>query len=329
MRLICLSLIALSCICSTNIQAQKVKPRLKDLPLNTLEAFNQPAANWQIIGDVLGSYSDTALNTAKGTGILFNHYTRAIQFKPGHQLFSKMEHGDIILEFDFMIPKGSNSGIYLQSRYEVQINDSWGVRLPKHGDMGGIYERWKDSKGYEGKAPLKNASLAPGLWQHMEISFQAPRFDANGKKTQSAKFNYVRINGITLHENIFVSGPTRAAAFEDEKPYGPLMIQGDHGPIAIRNFRYAPQDELKVAVKDITYAYYENTAKTPEDANKTKPTNQGKVSSIDSRLAPARDKYFIQFEGKLQVLVKDQYTFSMHFSGDGSLKIASKKYTGP
>ena len=324
MRLIRLSLISLSCLCSINTLAQKVKPRLKDLQLNSLEAFNQPASNWQIIGDVLGSYNDTALNTAKGTGILFNDYSRAIQFKPGHQLFSKMEHGDIILEFDFMIPKGSNSGIYLQSRYEVQINDSWGVKLPKHGDMGGIYERWKEGKGYEGKAPLKNASLAPGLWQHMEISFQAPRFDANGKKTQSAKFNYIRVNGITLHENIFVSGPTRAAAFEDEKPFGPLMIQGDHGPIAIRNFKYAPQDELKVSVKDITYAYYENTAKTPEEAAKLKPTSQGKVNAIDSRLAPARDKYFIQFEGKLNVPVKDLYTFSMHFSGDGSLEIDGK-----
>jgi hypothetical protein len=329
MRLISLSIIALSCLCSINTQAQKVKPRLKDLPLNSLEAFKQPATNWQIIGDVLGSYNDTTLNIAKGTGILFNNYSRAIQFKPGHQLFSNLEHGDIILEFDFMIPKGSNSGIYLQSRYEVQINDSWGVTLPKHGDLGGIYERWEDGKGFEGKAPLKNASFAPGLWQRMEISFLAPRFDASGNKTQSAKFNYIRVNGITLHENIFVSGPTRAAAFEDEKPYGPFMIQGDHGPIAIRNFRYAPQDELKVSVKDITYSYYENTAKTPEEAIKIKPTSQGKVSSIDSRLASARDKYFIQFEGKLQVPVKDQYTFSMHFSGDGSLEIDGKPVIAP
>ena len=316
--------IAVSLLFSLNIHAQKVKPRLKDLPLENMEAFNQPASNWQITGDVQGSFSDTSLNTAKGTGILYNAYSRAIQFKPGHQLFTKMEHGDIILEFDFMIPKGSNSGIYLQSRYEVQINDSWGVKLPKHGDLGGIYERWKDGKGYEGKAPLKNAAFAPGLWQHMEISFQAPRFDAAGNKSQSAKFIYVKVNGITMHENIIVGGPTRAAAFDDEKPYGPLMIQGDHGPIAIRNFKYAPQDELKVAAKDITYKYFEKTAKSPEEAAVTKPTSQGKVSAIDARLAPARDLYFIQFEGKLNIPVRDQYTFSMHFSGDGSLEIDGK-----
>ncbi len=321
MRLISISLILISFVCALNTQAQKVNSRLKDLPLNSLEAFNQPASHWQIIGDVVGSYSDTILNTVKGTGILYNDYTRAIQFKQGHWLTSKMEHGDILLEFDFMIPKGSNSGIYLQSRYEVQINDSWGVQLPKHGDMGGIYERWKDDKGYEGKAPLKNASFAPGLWQHMEISFQAPKFDASGKKTHSAKFIFVKLNGITLHENIIVSGPTRASAFEDEKAYGPISFQGDHGVIAIKNIKYAPQEELKVSLSDLKYAYYEKSAKSPEQAAKIKPTSAGTASSLDSRLASARDLFFLQFEGKLNVPVKDSYTFSMLYSGDASLEI--------
>jgi len=206
---------------SNTITAQKVKPRLKLLPLQSLEGFQSPASNWKIMGAVQAGYNDTILNTATGEGVLFNDYTRSIQFQPGRNLMTKMEHGDIVIELDIMIPKGSNSGLYLQSRYEVQINDSWGVKAPKHGDMGGIYERWKDNRGYEGKAPMKNACLAPGLWQHLEVSFQAPRFDASGKKTVEAKFIYVKLNGITLHENIIVSGPTRAAAFEDEKAYGP------------------------------------------------------------------------------------------------------------
>lgn len=329
MRLISLSLIAISFLYSFNTQAQKANSRLLDLPLNSLEAFSQSASNWQIIGDVAGSYSDTSLNTTKGTGILYNAYTRAMQYNSAHWLFSKIEHGDILLEFDFMIPKGSNSGIYLQSRYEVQINDSWGVQLPKHGDLGGIYERWKDDKGYEGKAPLKNASLAPGLWQHMEISFQAPRFDASGKKTQSAKFIYVKVNGITVHENIIVSGPTRAAAFEDEKAYAPIAFQGDHGVIAIKNLRYAEQEELKVGLSNIRYSYFEKSAKTPEQAAKTKPTSSGTATALDSRLASARDLFFLQFEGKLNVPVKDNYTFSMLYSGDASLEIDGKQVIIP
>ncbi|MEY2648448.1 MAG: hypothetical protein RL282_1161 [Bacteroidota bacterium] len=314
---------------SSTVLAQKVKPRLRNLPLSNLEAFQSPGSNWNIVGAAQAGYNDTILNTAKGEGILFNHYNRSIQFQPGRNLMTKMEHGDMVIELDLMIPKGSNSGIYLQSRYEVQVNDSWGVKAPRHGDMGGIYERWKDNKGYEGKPPMKNACLAPGLWQHLEVSFQAPRFDASGKKTADAKFIYVKLNGITLHENIIVSGPTRAAAFEDEKAYGPLMIQGDHGQIAIRNFKYAPQDELKVGLSGLSYQYFEKSAKTPEEAAKTKPTAQGQNVQLDARLASARDKYFIQFEGKLNVPVKDLYTFSMLYTGDGSLEIDGKKVIGP
>ena len=302
--------------------AQKVKPILKELPLNSMEAFKSPSANWKIVGEVQARYTDTVLGYTKGTGILLNDFNKSFAYKgtPYH-LFPNMEHGDIYLEFDFMITKGSNSGIYLQSRYEVQINDSWGVKIPTFSDMGGIYERWKDDKGFEGNAPLKNASSAPGLWQHMEISFQAPRFDANGKKTMPAKFNFVKLNGITLHENIFVSGPTRAAIADDEKQLAPLMIQGDHGMIAIKNFKYAPQEELNVSVSDLTYKYFEKTAKTLEEAAKTKPTSEGKAKAIDSRLASARDNYFLQFEGKLNIEEDGNYLLSSIFTGDGGLII--------
>ncbi len=311
------------------VNAQKVKPRFKELALNDLGQFENPSANWKIIGAVQSNFTETILHTAKGTGILFNDYTNAIKYKPGHHITSKLQHGDVLLDFDFMIPKGSNAGIYLQSRYEVQINDSWGVKLPTSSDMGGIYERWKDEKGFEGSAPMTNAAFAPGLWQHMEISFQAPRFDASGKKTASAKFNYVRLNGVTIHENIIVSGPTRSPAFENEAAYGPLMIQGDHGQLAIRHFKYAPQDELTVNLSDIQYAYFEKSAKTPEEASKTKPTSTGKTKILDGRLASARDQFFLQFEGKIQIPSKDSYTFSMLHTGDGSLEIDGKKVIEP
>ncbi|MEY4627756.1 MAG: hypothetical protein RLZZ595_82 [Bacteroidota bacterium] len=309
--------------------AQNVKPRLQDLPFNDLTWAAQASSNWMILGDVQSGYNDTSLNLAKGNGILFNNYSKAIQFKPGHHLVSKMQHGDIVIAFDFMIPKGSNSGIYLQSRYEVQIADSWGVKVPKHGDMGGIYERWENEKGFDGKAPMKNAALAPGLWQHMEISFQAPRFDPNGKKISPAKFIYVKLNGTTLHENIFVSGPTRAALYNDEKPQGPLLIQGDHGQIAIKNFKYAPQEELNVSLKDLSYTYHEKSANTPEEALKITPTAKGKTNSIDARLAQAKDDYLLQFKGKLIVPSNDTYTFSMLYSGDASLEIDGEKVIPP
>jgi len=314
--------LALPLLFASFSQAQRIKPRLKEISLNNLEAFQTPTTNWKLIGDVEAGYNDTVLNTAKGLGILHNDFSKAIQNKPVHNLLTKMEHGDLMLEFDFMMAKGSNSGIYFQSRYEVQLFDSWGVKTPRYSDVGGLYQTIK--KGMSGKAPMKNAALAPGLWQHMEISFQAPRFDEKGNKTADAKFIYVKLNGVTLHENINVDAPTISASFTDEKPYGPLMIQGDHGTFAIKNMKYAAQDDLKVNLRDISYQYFEKSATSLEQAKFTKPTSQGNANAIDSRLAPARDKFLLVFEGKMNIPVADSYTFTTLFSGRGSLEIDGK-----
>jgi hypothetical protein len=149
-----------------------------------------------------------------------------------------MEHGDVLAHIEFMVPKGSNSGVYFMGRYEIQVLDSFGVEQPQHSDCGGIYQRWddnRDPKGYEGRPPRVNAARAPGEWQVFDVVFRAPRFDANGKKTANAMFVRVVHNGVVVHENEEVTGPTRAALFNDEKPKGPLMLQGDHGPVAYRN----------------------------------------------------------------------------------------------
>ena len=308
----------------TQTSAQNVKPRLDTFSLETLDGFQTPSPNWKLVGTSESGYNDVLFNTTKGTGILYNDFDHDEKHDYNANLMTKMEHGDVLLSLDIMIPKGSNSGIYLQSRYEVQILDSWGVKLPKYSDLGGIYQGMNNGTGFEGMAPLTNAAFAPGLWQHMEISFQAPRFDASGKKTSSAKFIYVKLNGIILHENIIVSNPTGSSAFDDESAYGPLMIQGDHGRVAFKNIRYATQDALKVTTSNLSYKYYEQSAKTLEEAAKTKPTSQGAAAAIDSRLASIEDKYFIQFEGKVNIPVKDNYTFSMLHSGDGGLEIDGK-----
>jgi len=309
--------------------AQRMKPSLKDIPLQNLEAFQSPYGNWQAVGSVSAAYDDTVLMSSPGTGVLFNNYSRSAQFKPGHELKTKTEHADVVLEADIMVPRGSNSSIYFQSRYEVQIYDSWRAPTSFHYDLGGIYERWKDDKGYEGKAPLVNAAFAPGLWQHLEVSFQAPRFDAAGRKIMAARFNYVKLNGITIHENIFVSGPTRSAAFEDEKPFGPLLIQGDHGQVALRNLKWALQNDMEIKVGDLSYRYFEKTAKTPEEASKVKPSSEGKVNAIDVRVAPSKEEFFIRFDGKINVPAKDEYLFSLFPSGTGSLEIDGKKLIPP
>jgi len=143
-------------------------------------------------------------------------------------IYTEEEFGDCTISCDVFVPKGSNSGIYPMGRYEVQVCDSYGKEKDfGPGDMGGIYST---------AGPKNPKYLKPGEWNTFEIVFQAPKFDADGKKTANAKFVKVVLNGATIHENVEAPKPT-GGELGKEVPKGPLMLQGDHGPIAYRNIK--------------------------------------------------------------------------------------------
>ncbi|MHC4434505.1 MAG: TIM barrel protein, partial [Planctomycetota bacterium] len=152
-------------------------------------------------------------------------------------------------------------------RYEIQVFDSWNKTSPYPGiECGGIYQRWdesKDPKGFEGHSPRVNASRAPGQWQTFDVVFRAPRFDSSGRKLSNARFETVVHNGVLVHEDIELTGPTRAGLYNNEKPTGPLMIQGDHGPVAYRNVRIEPAGPLPFFAFD--NAATDDDHKTPKE----------------------------------------------------------------
>jgi len=88
---------------------------------------------------------------------------------------------------------------------------------------------------YGGFSPPVNASKTPGEWQQYVIEWRAPQFDAGGKKVKNAMFVKVELNGQVLHKNLEMPGPTPGGVTGQEAPVGPLMFQGNHGPVAYRN----------------------------------------------------------------------------------------------
>jgi hypothetical protein len=199
---------------------------------DNFDGWRQPTGAWEVVGAVALDPGDPkTFHLEPGYGVMVNG-----RKGPTVDLVSSFEHGDVEAHVEFCVPKGSNSGVYFQGRYEVQILDSWGVAKPTFTDCGGIYERWQDGKGFEGHAPRVNASRPPGEWQSFDVVFRAPRFDEFGNKTENARFSSVMLNGVLVQVNVEVSGPTRAALDEKtEAAFGPLMLQGDHGPVAYRN----------------------------------------------------------------------------------------------
>lgn len=205
-------------------------------PCDSLEGW-QKTGDWTTAAAVtLNKTNDHLFAIEPGKGILVNGPVgRTVE------LLTKQEFGDCQVHVEFCVSRKSNSGVYLMGRYEVQIYDSFAVAKDQYPgiECGGIYPRWAN-KNYEGHSPLTNASKPAGQWQSFDITFRAPRFDASGKKTENAKFIKVVHNGALVHENIELTGPTRATISETEVPSAPLRLQGDHGPVAYRNIRITP-----------------------------------------------------------------------------------------
>ena len=156
-------------------------------------------------------------------------------------LCTERRFGDIEVYLEFMLAKGSNSGVYLQGLYEMQIFDSWGsTEDMSTSDAGALYHQWIENRGVGGSAPRVNAARQPGEWQSYQAWFRAPRFDASGKRTEPARFLRVLLNGRTVQNEVLMDGPTRASLTVPEGAEQPLMLQGDHGPVAFRNIHVRP-----------------------------------------------------------------------------------------
>ncbi|SEJ75123.1 protein of unknown function [Cyclobacterium xiamenense] len=135
----------------------------------------------------------------------------------GANLISDEKFEDFKLHVEFRYPEGSNSGIYLRGRYEVQIEDNKGTP-PSSIYFGGVY-------GF--LTPNEMVAAGPGVWQSFEITLIGRRVTivANGKEI--------------ICDQI-IPGITGGALDSREGEPGPLMLQGDHGAIEFRKIELTP-----------------------------------------------------------------------------------------
>ncbi len=173
-----------------------------------------------------------------GALVLFDG-TSADQFEPQHmsddkllqpECSSKEVFGDHSLHLEFRTPfkplaRGQargNSGVYVQSRYEVQVLDSFGLE-GENNECGGIYSIAK---------PLVNMCLPPLTWQTYDIDFTAARYE-NGKKVKNARIT-IRHNGVPIMEDIELPHDTPGRIQEGPDP-APLFLQRHDNPVFFRN----------------------------------------------------------------------------------------------
>ena len=132
--------------------------------------------------------------------------------KSGANLRTDETFYDFKLHVEFRIPKGSNSGIYLRGRYEVQIADDFGSDA-SNVLFGGVYGLL---------TPNEMVAKPAGEWQEYDITLIGRRVT-------------IVANGKTIIENQNIPGMTGGALDNDEAAPGPILFQGDHGPVELRN----------------------------------------------------------------------------------------------
>lgn len=135
----------------------------------------------------------------------------------GSNLISDKKFEDFKINAEFRYPKGSNSGIYLRGRYEVQIEDNSGTP-PSSIYFGGVY-------GF--LTPNEMVAKGPGEWQTYEITLIGRRVT-------------IIANGKAIITDQIIPGITGGAIDSNEGEAGPIMIQGDHGPVEFRKFEITP-----------------------------------------------------------------------------------------
>lgn len=263
--------VSMALLCSIATSVANPAPKIHDfLSGKGLDAF-QKTGSWTRVAEANAVEGKNEIITQGDGPILVNSLTKD---KSIPYLYTRESFGDVKVDLEFMIPKGSNAGVYLMGRYEIQIFDSFGKAKVGSADLGGLYARWdktkpKDQQWSEGTAPKANASTAPGTWQTMSIVFHAPRFDASGQKTQDAMFESVHINGIQVQANASTSGGTASHPLPGEVASGPIVIQGDHGPIAIRRFQASALPSPDTTALDELNAYWAKVSRAVNEGDFT------------------------------------------------------------
>jgi len=149
-------------------------------------------------------------------------------------LFTRDKFGDAQIHIEWSEPvtvhgasqDRGNSGVYIQSLFEVQVLDSWNNPTYADGQAGGIYGQWP---------PMVNPIRKPGEWNVYDIVFEAPKFE--GDKLTKPAYITLFFNGVLAHNRKELNGSTEHRILGSYKPHGeePILLQ-DHGhPVRYRN----------------------------------------------------------------------------------------------
>ncbi|MGR3809631.1 hypothetical protein [Jiulongibacter sp. NS-SX5] len=269
----------------------------QDFPLNPLSIteLESTEGKWKSIGDLTIHPISDEIKTEKGKTVLFAN--------EAGQLTSKVSYGDFKLEFEMMQSAKTRANLVLGNAIKLNLNATSTGNKPYIGTVNNT-----------GQA-LQNVCAAPGLWQKVELTYVAP------KAGKPAILERLRVNGVTLHENVFDWSVNGEEA--------PLKFNLEKGALAIRNLAISGYgDEKPVALSNIKYSLEETeNFRKIERADKAAPKT-GELPELTFRVQNDFSQYLISLTGDLEVAEEGDYAFTLEYQGIATFKIDGKDVAG-
>jgi PA14 domain./Domain of Unknown Function (DUF1080). len=269
------------------------------LDLTSLRDFDAPPPNWILAGHVSGGpLQEPTLQPQPGAGVLVNV---ASENTPNPHLATSWHHGDLDLQFEFLLPRHTRAGVLLQGRYEVRLFDSWGRGQADAESCGAISPDF---------APAFEVCRASGLWQRMRIVFHAPRFDRRGAKIANARIALVELNGVSVQTNLELAGPTFGSLFSDEAAIGPLVWRGSGGPVALRSIAtLCRQGSRPVEILRGAYRFFPGRFRSFDTYENTPPADAGTSPSLRADIVRSPGPFALIWEGEVSLPADGVYSF--------------------
>jgi hypothetical protein len=258
--------------------------------LNDLSAFHpQDAHNWSVVKDIsMHPFKSGKVKTVSGTGVLTG--------KPGNNLQTKQIFENLHLAFDFVVSVEALGTVTLPGNVKIRLADNPIKKAPDH-----------FSTGFTGEIPMQDVAMAAGLWQQLEVNYDAV---IPGKPGYS-RMNYLKINGMIVQQNKYY--PTVSAQ-------APLKLEIQQGVIGFRNINAIPLlTKQPIQLADLSFKRYSDGW---DKDQLVKLEEQAAAPVLTQEYGQGAKEFHLVFDGNLKVDEAGEYHFSYIYTGsNGQLDI--------
>ena len=259
---------------------------------NTLGLTKLPASAFQL-GNTWKTTDKIIINPFKPEAVTLSANTGEILVgNSGSMASASLESGDLLLQLDFMLSNGASCDFSLPNGTIIKLSDS-----ELSGSIGS-------------SLPSQYVSKSAGLWQKLQLLFRKQT------ATESAKIEYLKLNDVVLHENIYLPklSEGKSISFSPQK-----------GTIALRNIEYQIQNELKpLKIKNLTYELHNGWLDKLENINAKNLIKKDTTSILTQEWGVGVRDYHVIYEGKMSVDKTADYLFSFNYMSHLFLEIDGK-----